>query len=57
MRIFIIFPYSPNTVRVMKWRKVRDGTHVLHVREAEYAYRILVAKCDGRRLLERHRHR
>jgi hypothetical protein len=48
---------SPNIIRVMKSRRLRWAGHVAHMGERRGAYRALVGKPEGRRLLERPRHR
>jgi hypothetical protein len=49
--------YSPNIVRVIKSRRMRWVEHVARMGEARGAYRILVGRPEGRRPLERPRHR
>jgi hypothetical protein len=48
---------SPSIIRVIKLRRLRWGGHVVHVGDKRNAYRVLVGKCEGKRLLGRHRHR
>jgi len=48
---------SPNIVRVIKSRRMRWAGHVAHMGEERGAYRILVAKPEGKRPLRRPRHR
>jgi hypothetical protein len=47
---------STNTVRMIKRRKMRWALHVVCM-EKRNAYRILVGKPEGKRSLERPRHR
>jgi len=42
---------SPNSVRVIKSRRMRWAGHVAHMGEERGVYRILVGKLEGRRLL------
>jgi len=48
---------SPNIVRVLKSRRMRWAGHVARMGEERGVYRVLVGKPDGRRPLERRRHR
>ena len=48
---------SPNTVRVIKWRRMRWAGHVARMGEERVVYRVLVGKPEGRRPLERPRRR
>jgi hypothetical protein len=48
---------SPNIVRVIKSRSVRWPEHVAHMAERRGAYRVLVRKPEGKRLLGRLGHR
>jgi len=48
---------SPNIVRVLKSRRTRWAGHVAHMVEGRGMYRVLVGKPEGRRPLERPRHR
>jgi len=48
---------SPNIVRVIKWRRMRWAGHVEHMGEERGVYRVLLGKPEGRRPLERPRHR
>jgi hypothetical protein len=48
---------SPNIICVRKSRKMSRTGHVARMRERRGAYRVLVGKPEGRRLLERHRRR
>jgi len=48
---------SPNFVRVIKSRIMRWAGHVARMGEGRGVYRVLVGKPEGRRLLERPRHR
>jgi hypothetical protein len=48
---------SPNIIRVIKSRTLRWAGHVALVGERKGAYRALVGKPEGRRPLERSRHR
>ena len=47
--------YSPNIVRVIKWRRMRWAGHVAYMGEERGVYRVLVGKPDGRRPLGRPR--
>ena len=42
---------SPNIVRVIKSRRMRWAEHVAHIGEERGAYRVLVGKPEGKRLL------
>ena len=48
---------SPNTVRVIKSRRMRWAGHVARMGEDRGAYRVLVGKPEGKRPLGRHRRR
>ena len=48
---------SHNTVRVIKWRRMRWAGHVAHMGEERVEYRVLVGKPEGRRPLGRPRRR
>jgi hypothetical protein len=48
---------SPNIIRVIKSRRMRWVGHVAYMGEKRGAYRILVGRPEGRRPLERPRHR
>jgi hypothetical protein len=48
---------SSNIVRVIKWRRMRWAGHVAHMGEERGAYRVLVGKPEGKRLLGRPRRR
>jgi len=48
---------SPNIVRVIKSRRMRWAGHVARMGERRGIYRVLVGKPDGKRSLERPRHR
>ena len=48
---------SPNIVRVIKSRRMRRVGHVARMGEQRGAYRILVGKPEGKRLLGRPRRR
>jgi hypothetical protein len=51
-------PYSsPNTVRMIKLRRMRGAGHVARMREGRNVYRVLVGKPKGKELLTRPRHR
>ena len=41
--------YSPNIVRVIKWRRMRWARHVARIGEERVVYRVLVGKPEGRR--------
>ena len=47
----------PNIVRVVKSRQMRWAGHVAHMGEDRGVYRVLVGKPEGKRPLERPRHR
>jgi hypothetical protein len=38
----------PNTIRIIKSRKMRWKGHVAHMGEKRYAYRVLVGKPEGK---------
>jgi hypothetical protein len=40
---------SPNTIPVMKSRRLRSGGHVARIEARKDAYRVLVGKPEGRR--------
>jgi hypothetical protein len=44
---------SPNIIRIIKSRRMRWAGHEARVREKRNAYRILVGKPEGKRLLGR----
>jgi hypothetical protein len=44
---------SPNTIRVIKFRRMRWAGHVAHMEETRNVYKIMVLKPEGKRLLER----
>ena len=48
---------SPNIVRVIKSRRMRWAGHVARMGEIRGAYRVLVGRTEGKRLLGRPRHR
>jgi hypothetical protein len=48
---------SPNTIRVIKLRRMRRAGHVAQMGERRGFYRILVGRPKGKRTLERPRHR
>ena len=48
---------SPNSVRVIKWRRMRWAGHVARMGEERGVYRVLVGKSEGRRPLGRPRRR
>ena len=48
---------SPNTVRVIKSRRIRWAGHVARMGEERGVYRVLVEKPEGKRPLERPRRR
>jgi hypothetical protein len=48
---------SPNIIRVIKSRKLKWAGHVAHMGERRGAFRALVGKPEGRRPVERPRHR
>ena len=47
---------SPNTVRLIKWRRMRWTGHVAHMGEERGVYRLLLGKPDGKRPLGKPRH-
>jgi hypothetical protein len=49
--------FSPNIVRVTKSRRMKLAGHVVRMGEGRGVYRVLVGKPEGRRPLERPRHR
>jgi hypothetical protein len=48
---------SPNIVWVSKSRRMRWARHVAHMEERRGVYRVLVGKSEGKRPLQRPRHR
>jgi len=48
--------FSPNIVRVIKWRRVRWTGHVASMGERRVVYRVLVGKSEGNIPLGRPRH-
>jgi hypothetical protein len=48
---------SPSVVRMIKSRRMRWAGHAARIRERRNAYRILVGKPEGRKLLRRTRRR
>jgi hypothetical protein len=48
---------SPNIIRVIKSRRMSWAGHVARMGEGRGAYRVLVGRPEGRRPLERPRHR
>jgi hypothetical protein len=48
---------SPNTLRLIKSRRMKWAGHVARMGETKYVYKILVGKPEGKRLLGRPRHR
>jgi hypothetical protein len=48
---------SPNIVRVIKARRMRWAGHVARMGEGRGVYRVLVGRPEGKRPLERPRHR
>jgi len=48
---------SPDIVRVIKSRRMRQAGHVVRMGEERGVYRVLVGKTEGRRPLGRPRHR
>jgi hypothetical protein len=49
--------FSPNIIRIIKWRRMRLAGHVARMGEKRNAYRLLVGKPEGKRPLGRARHR
>jgi hypothetical protein len=45
---------SPNIIRTTKSRRVNRAGHVARMRAKKNAYRVLVGKTEGKRLLGRH---
>jgi hypothetical protein len=39
--------FSPNTIQVIKSRRMRWTGHILHIRERRGIYRVLVGKHEG----------
>jgi hypothetical protein len=48
---------SPNTIRVIRSRRMRWAEHVTRMGDSRGAYRVLVGKAEVRRPLGRPRHR
>jgi hypothetical protein len=48
---------SPNIVRVIKSRRMRWSGHVARMEEGRGVHKVLVGKAEGKRPLERPRHR
>jgi transcription termination factor 2 len=48
---------SPSVIRIIKSRRMRWAGHVARMEEKRYAYRLLVGKPEGKRLLGRLRRR
>jgi hypothetical protein len=48
---------SPNIIMVIISRRIRWGGHIVCVEEMRNVYNVLVGKCEGKRPLERPRHR
>jgi hypothetical protein len=48
---------SPDIIRQIKSRRMRWAGHVAHMGEERKAYKVLVGKPEGKRPLERPRHR
>jgi hypothetical protein len=48
---------SPNIVRMIKSRRMRWAGHVARMGEGRGVYRVLVGRAEGKRPLERPRHR
>jgi hypothetical protein len=48
---------SPSIIRIFKWRKMRWAGHVARMGEKRIAYRLLVGKPEGKRLLGKPRHK
>ena len=49
--------YSPNTVRLIKSRRMRWATHVARMEEGRGVHKVLVGKPEGKRPLGRPRRR
>jgi len=49
--------FSPNIVRVIKWRRMRWEGHVARMKDSRGVYRVLVGKPEGKRPLGRPRRR
>jgi hypothetical protein len=47
--------FSPNIIRVIKSRRMSWVAYMAHMGDKNYAYRVLVAKLEGKRSLPRHR--
>jgi hypothetical protein len=48
---------SPNIIKIIKSKRMRQMRHVANMGEMINAYKILVRKPEGKRQLGRHRHR
>jgi hypothetical protein len=48
---------STNIIRVVRSRRLRCAGHIAHMEERRDAHRILVGKTEGRRQLEKPKHR
>jgi hypothetical protein len=48
---------SPNIIQVIKSRRMRSAWHVAWMKDRRRAYRVLVARLDGTRPLQRPRNR
>jgi hypothetical protein len=49
--------FSPNILRVIKWRRMRWAGHVARMGEERGVYKVLMGKPEGRRPLGRPRRR
>jgi hypothetical protein len=54
--LHILYP-SPNIIRQIKSRRMRLAGHVTSIVEERNVYRVLIGKPEGKRPLERPRHR
>jgi hypothetical protein len=48
---------SPNIIRQIKSRRMRWAGHVAHMGEERNVYKVLLRKPEGKRSIERPRHR
>jgi hypothetical protein len=54
---FYILYSSPNIIKQIKSRRMRWAGHVARMEEERNVYKVLVGKTEGKRPLERPRHR
>jgi hypothetical protein len=55
-KLYVLYS-SPDIIQVIKSRRLRSAGHIACMGEKRGAYRVLVAKPEGRRPLGRPRHR